>query len=115
MKGLDQFRNWVVVLWLLLVVSAQAAGNGGTVSLRAITPTGAPLMRPVIWKIYEVKSNKKLLTTGFNRHSGVLNLPQGNYIAEITFSGINYEQPFTLKANHDVDVTISITSETRVF
>ena len=100
----------------LLGTSVQAAVNWvGTVNLRAVTLSGAPLMRPVAWKIYEVKNNRRLLTKGINRHAGILNLPQGEYVAEITFSGIRYEQPFTLKAQHDVDVIISIHSERRVF
>ncbi|WP_020559350.1 hypothetical protein [Thiofilum flexile] len=116
MKGLCQSCTWIIVLWLLGgSIQAIEAGNGGTVSLRAITPSGAPLMRPVAWKIYEVKNNRRWLTKGFDRHAGVLELPPGNYVAEISFNGIQYEQPFTLKPHHDVDVTISIRSEVRVF
>jgi hypothetical protein len=116
MKGFYRYVHWVLVLLCVISTSAQAVGDGsGTVSLRAVTAAGAPLMRPVSWKIYEVKEGNRSLTTAFSRHAGVLNLHQGNYIAELLFSGIRYEQPFTLKAQHDVDVTISIKSETRVF
>lgn len=114
MKILYQSMIGIIAIWLLSA-GVQAAGSGGTVSLRAVMPGGAPLMRPVAWKIYELRNNRKLFATGFNRHSGVIDLPQGNYVAEIIFSGIRYEQPFTLKPHHDVDVTISVQSETRVF
>lgn len=114
MKGFYRYTSFVVMVWLLSV-NAHAFNTSGTVSLRAVTANGAPLMRPVAWRIYELRGNNtRALTTAFSRHAGVINLRQGNYIAELTFSGMRYEQPFTLKPHHDVDVTISIKSETRV-
>ena len=115
MTGLYSRAILVMAVWML-AASVQAVGAGiGTVSLRAVTATGAPLMRPVSWKIYVVRNNTRSLMVGFKRHSGVLSLRQGSYIAELLFSGIQYQEPFILKAGTDVDVTISVKQEIRVF
>lgn len=98
-----------VMLFCLVFANSWAAEERNTRLFLMVQEQGEPLFKPVDLSIFRLEklANKKLIYKSV-RHTAALNLPAGQYMAQVYYQNRLVRQPFELVSHEESFVSVEL-------